>query len=288
MRPAIQSNSVLFPYDRWRRDLATLARGYRSNEPFPHLHLRRFLEPEAAARVAGEFPRAGDTRWIEYRHFNERKLGKSRRSEFPRLLGELVDELNSARFTRWLSDLTGIEGLLADPDLEGGGLHQTERGGFLNVHADFTHHHRRPGWRRRINLILYLNEPWPADWGGALELWDREMAQVVAKVPPRLNHAVIFSTNETSYHGYPEPLTCPESERRKSLALYYYTDEPEDRYRARSTDYRARPQDRGLKRPLIWLDKKAVAVYSATKKHLGLSDELTGRILGLFRRDDRK
>ncbi|MEQ8757981.1 MAG: hypothetical protein RID09_31295 [Coleofasciculus sp. G1-WW12-02] len=29
---------------------------------------------------------------------------------------------------------------------------------------------------------------------------------------------------EFSYHGHPEPLTCPEGRTRKSLALYYYSN----------------------------------------------------------------
>jgi hypothetical protein len=68
----------------------------------------------------------------------------------------VADELNSPEFVEWLSELTGIPGLIADTDLEGGGLHQSGRGGFLNIHADFTMHHYHKHWRRRVNLILYL------------------------------------------------------------------------------------------------------------------------------------
>src|SRR5439155_1063665 len=95
-------------------------------------------------RLAREFPRPDEASWIEYRHYNEKKLGKSRRADFPPFIGRLVDDLNAPEFVAWLSELTGIRGLVADPDLDGGGLHQTERGGFLNIHADFTMHHHRP------------------------------------------------------------------------------------------------------------------------------------------------
>jgi len=34
----------------------------------------------------------------------------------------------------------------------------------------------------------------------------------------------VFSTTDFSFHGHPEPLTCPERWSRKSIALYYYTN----------------------------------------------------------------
>ena len=46
---------------------------------------------------------------------------------------------------------------MADDAMDGGGLHRSLAGGFLNVHADFTAHHSKPQWRRRVNLLLYLN-----------------------------------------------------------------------------------------------------------------------------------
>jgi len=79
----------------------------------------------------------------------------AKRELFPCSLRAIADELNTPRFLGWLSGLTGIPGLMADPRLEGGGLHQARRGGFLNVHTDFSHHHYHPNWRRRVNLVLY-------------------------------------------------------------------------------------------------------------------------------------
>lgn len=48
-----------------------------------------------------------------------------------------------------------------------------------------------------------------------------------------------------SYHGHPDPLTCPENRTRKSLALYYYTVErpKEKRSSSHSTLWRARPDE---------------------------------------------
>ena len=112
------------------------------------------------------------------------------------------------------------------------------------------------------------------------------MKQCQARIPPRLNHALIFNTTEDSYHGFPEPLQCPEGVTRKSLALYYYT--PEDGpAKAISTDYRARPGD-GWRALPIWLDKQAVRVYSAVKRRFGLSDDFASRVLGFLSRKRKR
>jgi len=276
-----QPVSRLFSFEKWTPLLPKLARQYRENQPCPHIHLSDFVDPEVAFAMAAEFPAHHTEAWTHYKHHNENKLGLSKRSLFPATLGEAVDEFNSPEFVRWLSRLVEIPNLLADDMLEGGGLHQSTRGGFLNVHTDFSMHHYHKHWRRRVNLILYLNPHWDQKWGGALELWDTSMKRCVVKYPPLLNHAVIFTTDERSLHGFPDPLTCPASQSRKSLALYYYTAEDANLI-PRSTDYRARPKDNLKDRAMIWLDKKAVDLYSRAKVRFGFSDALASRLLAIF------
>jgi hypothetical protein len=280
----IPATRPLFPYVKWSAQLPILKRQFRENQPYPHVHLREFLDPDVAAEMASEFPDMATDAWTRYKHPNENKLGLAKRALFPAQLGEVVDELNSPAFVYWLSQLTGIPDLVSDEMLEGGGLHQSGKGGFLNVHTDFSNHHYHKHWRRQVNLILYLNPKWDKQWGGALELWDREMRHCVTKIPPLFNEALIFRTDEISYHGFPDPLRCPETESRKSLALYYYTIESGTEFKTRSTDYRPRPEDGLLKSGMIWMDKKAVDLYSQAKARFGFSDELASKILGFLSR----
>ena len=42
---------------------------------------------------------------------------------------------------------------------------------------------------------------------------------------PKINNVVIFRTDFESNHGFPDPIKCPDNTSRKSLALYYYTEE---------------------------------------------------------------
>ncbi|MFZ0997378.1 MAG: 2OG-Fe(II) oxygenase [Candidatus Sulfotelmatobacter sp.] len=282
---AVQTPVRLFPYERWGSPLPELARQYRENHPCPHLLLKDFLDPEVAREMAAQFPQAASDAWTQYKHANENKLGMPKRELFPATIGAVTDELNSPEFVAWVSELTGIPNLIADPMLEGGGLHQSGPGGYLNVHTDFSMHHFHTHLHRRVNLILYLNPGWQEQWGGAIELWERKdgkMARCAAKYPPLLNHALIFTTDERSLHGFPDPLTCPEGLSRKSLALYYYTVEQGKKVTGHSTDYFARPQDGWGKSAMIWLDKKAVDLYSRAKARFGFSDEFASRVLGFL------
>lgn len=267
----------------WNAALPRLAGQYQDALPFPHIELGDLLNCAVASEMAAEFPAIGTESWIQYKHRNENKLGMPDRRLFPPLIGRVVDQLNSSEFVAWVSALTGIPNLLSDPSLEGGGLHQSGRGGFLNVHTDFSTHHYNRNWRRRVNLILYLNPGWLEKWGGSLEFWDTSMDRCVAKYTPLLNHAVIFTTDERSLHGFPDPLTCPDGVSRRSLALYYYTEEREAP-KVRSTDYRSRPTDSAYERILIWLDKTAVDLYSRAKARIGFSDDFASGVLGFFSR----
>jgi len=236
--------------------------------------------------MAEEFPTPSSAAWTQYKHPNENKLGMPKRELFPTTIAAVTDELNTPEFAAWVSELTGIPDLMADPMLEGGGLHQSGPGGYLNVHTDFSMHHFHPIWHRRVNLILYLNPDWDENWGGSIELWERsstgKISRCVAKYPPLLNHALIFTTDERSLHGFPDPLMCPKGQSRKSLALYYYTVEPNKKITGHSTDYFARPQDSWGKSAMIWLDKKAVDLYSRAKVRFGFSDELASKVLGFL------
>jgi len=140
--------------------------------------------------------------------------------------------------------VTGIENLIPDPTFEGGGLHQIPRGGKLAMHADFNKH-RRFGLDRRLNALLYLNKDWREDYGGHLELWNRDMTQCEAKILPVYNRLAVFGTTDFTFHGHPNPLQCPEGMTRKSLALYYFTNgrPAEEVSGTHSTLFKARPDD---------------------------------------------
>jgi hypothetical protein len=82
-----------------------------------------------------------------------------------------------------VSDRIGVENLIPNPSPNGGGLHQTTTGGFLDVHPHFTVHQHWSSWQRRVNLLLSLNEDRRPENGGDIELRNADMTRCVGKPP---------------------------------------------------------------------------------------------------------
>jgi hypothetical protein len=231
-------HDVALDYGALEARFAAAADGYAAAQPFPHAVFHDVLPRDVLEAVAAEFVDPDDMEQ-QYANAVHVKSTEARWERFGPATRDLIAELNSGAFVRCLEALTGIGGLVVDAKLVGGGQHQIRRGGLLKVHADFNKH-VQTGLDRRLNVLVYLNEPWEDTWGGNLELWDARMTRAVASIPPRLGTMVVFSTTDTSFHGHPDPLECPEGVSRKSIALYYYTSPIEVDAR-RTTDFRSRP-----------------------------------------------
>ena len=210
-----------------------LSSDYRDNIPFPNIVIDNFLPQSMAEKVLKKFPNPDSDIWLDWQKrdvVNQPK--KQGIGDATRLIGadrfliDILSEFNSYTVVNFLELLTGIEHLIVDHTYLGGGLHQTLPGGKLNIHTDFTVH-RSLGLYRRINLLLFLNENWKPEYGGALELWDENMVSRVHEIQPIFNRCVIFNTSTSSNHGQPTPVSCPADMTRKSIALYYYTSTPQ-------------------------------------------------------------
>jgi hypothetical protein len=253
---------------------------YASAAPFPHVVIDDFLPQDVAEQLLRDFDATHDG-WKHYNHFNERKLALTDLPQMPAHTQALIEALQSERATSFIGTLSGIEGLIPDPDLEGAGMHLVRRDGFLNIHTDFLTHTKKPTWARRINLLIYLNKDWEPGWNGDLELWSGDMSTCTVSIAPSFNRCVIFSTIERSFHGHPHKLACPPDRSRKCLLLYYYTNE-ERTLKFSSTNYRATP-DAGLyERLMIFADRALLRGYTFVKQHSSLGDEFISRILKRF------
>ncbi len=202
---------------------------FNGAQPFRHLVIDDFFQSDYGRQLQADFPN-----FEERFALNEMgKLGgKAVRPDLPDLsptYAELDRYIQSEAFLRTISEITGIPDLLYDPDYVGGGTHENVHGQGLSPHVDFNYLPKTQ-WHRRLNLIVYLNDEWDAEWGGCLDLhknpWNHELDEVHS-VLPLFNRCVIFETNEISWHGF-ERINLPEAERhrsRRSIAIYLYTRE---------------------------------------------------------------
>lgn len=206
-----------------------LTRRFRSARPFPNVVIPGFLDDHFCQRLLSDFP------GFEKRHaLNEMGEvgGKAVRMDVRDIspaYRELDTFIQREEFLSLISRITGIPDLLYDPDYIGGGTHENVDGQGLDVHVDFNYH-PRTRWHRRLNLIVYLNPEWQAEWGGHLELhgnpWSDRPSETIS-VPPLFNCCAIFETSEHSWHGFPM-IHLPDGRTdlsRKSFAIYLYTRE---------------------------------------------------------------
>jgi len=240
----LRQATTLVPTDKLPALAEAQVDAYRVAEPFPHVVIDNLLDPAMLDEVLAVFPDQQAPFWQRFRSDRETKLALDKESLVPVPIRLLLYSLNSAPFLDFLERLTGIDGLIPDSHWDGGGLHQIQRDGMLAVHADFNSN-KRTHLDRRLNLLLYLNKDWKPEFGGDLELWNRDMTTCVKKIAPVFNRMVIFSTTDYTYHGHPDRLTCPPDRSRKSLALYYYSNGRPDGQRSgsHSTLFVRRPGD---------------------------------------------
>jgi hypothetical protein len=222
-----------------------LAGSYCFAEPYPHIVIDNFLPELLIEKILLNFPKEATSG--DYVH-EARYGGHHKRQIFPNDCNDfsrrVFDFFNSASFLQFLEGLTTIDGIISDPYFSGGGFHETSRGGQLGIHADFRVNEKLH-LSRRLNVLIYLNKDWKKEYGGELEVWDRGMKAKAKSIAPVFNRCVIFNTDADSYHGHPDPLNTPDSVKRCSIALYYYTASKKiyEELPIHSTMYAARPSD---------------------------------------------
>ena len=240
--------SVLNDHD-WEQ----IGRDFKSADPFPSICIDNFLKPEFANLLAASYPDYLNAKNIgrEFSSVNEKlKVQVTDPAIFPDPVSKLCETLGSEEFLQTLSKVSGIQNLKWDPNFTGGGMHITRPAGILDVHVDFNFE-KKLNLYRRLNILIYLNPVWEQDWGGEVELWDREVKGCKQAFLPLLNRCVLFATSDFSFHGV-TAVKAPDGITRNSLAAYYYTEDAGDNAGEvwggnHSTIFRARPSEKGKK-----------------------------------------
>lgn len=181
-----------------------------------------FLPAALFDKLSSDFPSFDPALSISENGVPGGKMVRSDLSEVSPAFRALDQVLRGEEFLRLVGAVTGIEGLLFDPSYFGGGLHLSLPGQELDPHLDFNMHPAR-NWRRRVNVLLYLNTGWKDENGGSLELHSDPRdpsANQMAIIAPLANRLVIFETNESSWHGHGPVADSP----RRSITAYYYSE----------------------------------------------------------------
>jgi hypothetical protein len=213
----------------------SLAKKFHEARPFPHIVLDDVIEGDRA-KVTQSFP---DVDWAGWHKFQDGyQVGKMYCQDIERIpppWDAMLRELCEPAFLSFLERVTGIDALIPDPYLEGGGLHCSAPGGILAPHTDF-HIYRRLNLYRHVNVLVYFNEAWAESDGGCLELYAHAGGDPEVTVVPTWGRCVIFRTDDHSIHGFSKPVVS-HGRWRRSLALYYYTSQESPEYSGDTTTY---------------------------------------------------
>ena len=200
---------------------------FQRGTPFRHVAVDDFLDKASCESLLRDFPRFDERKAINELGEVGRKAVFESVAAISPFYAQFYCYINSKPFLDAMSELTGIPDLIADETLFGGGTHENLEGQWLDTHVDFNIDERRM-LHRRVNLLIYLNKEWDESWGGSIELhsnpWDQS-ANAVRSFLPLFNRAVIFETNEYSWHGFKQ-IRLPDDRKhlsRKSFSIYLYT-----------------------------------------------------------------
>jgi Rps23 Pro-64 3,4-dihydroxylase Tpa1-like proline 4-hydroxylase len=217
----------------WANDVPALAKEFADGDPFPHVVIDGFLDEDFAGQLVAEFPT------IEAMSRSKDYVFGDKREEAA--LGDAGpacrayrDFLLSDDFAQIVSTITGRK-LFVDASFHGGGFHQGGDGSHLDTHVDFNIHPKHKDWLRVLNMLLYLNQDWLAEYDGSLLLRSDPKNEPLA-VAPLFNRAVFMLTGDNTFHGY-RKMSLPNGITRKSIAGYAYEKIEVGSMKARTTSW---------------------------------------------------
>lgn len=193
-------------------------RAFQAAKPFPHLVFERFVGVGFFRELAAQFPaprRSGAGGYAERVVLRDiRRAGPA--------YAALDGFLRSPRFLGWVAETAGLPWAARNPQDTCGGLIQDGHAAQLEPHLDVNC--TVPALRRRATLILYLNERWREDWGGALELFAAKDQPPRRRLLPLPGRAVLLQSGPRAWHGV-EPIALPPARRsfgRRALIVNFY------------------------------------------------------------------
>lgn len=194
---------------------------YKIQAPGPMTVIDDFLPRDVAYDMFNEINSVDNSLW---KHFtrNGSNMYELNKIELTPVAFNVMNYLHSSHALKYLSELTGIPGLIPDPHLVGAGYSKAYPGDTLKVHTDFN-------WNdslkvhRALSLIIYLTPDWDPAWHGGLDFYDHKRENVIQHFDCLFNRCLIWEYHKFGWHGHINPLACPPDKPRTTFRLFYYT-----------------------------------------------------------------
>lgn len=221
--------------------------------------LDNLLDDKFVLELYKAFPKGGEP-WREMSSFREKKLTTKQFQEVPKILGDITFALQSDKVLKKVGEIVSINNLSGDETLYAGGLSSMRKGDFLNPHIDNSHDQERKFYRR-LNALFYVTPNWKREFGGNLELWNKDVTKSV-EIESLFNRLVIMETNPWSWHSVNKVKNT--NENRCCVSNYYFSEESPtgDEY-YHVTSFAGRPEE-----PLKRLMSKADNVLRSSVRLL--------------------
>lgn len=214
-----------------------------------YCYLDNLLPENLALEIYNCFPEKEKMRMMS--SFRERKYTSKNFDQFNSLLSDITFAIQEPKVIRIVEEISGIKNQQADSTLYAGGLSLMDKDSFLNPHIDNSHEQTR-SFYRTLNLLYYISPEWKIEYGGNLELWDKEVKENVTIVS-QYNRLVIMETNPWSWHSV-SPIVVDK--KRICVSNYYFSpDSPIGRDYFNVTSFSGRP-DQKIRRLYSNVDSK--------------------------------
>lgn len=222
---------------------------YANTTPYPHTKQDDFLNVTFAKELQTEILNIPDEAWDRYENPFEQKFTLRDKFGFPELLKSLFSDLTSNEFIKKLSDLVGYD-LILDETRNFWGVHKYGPGDKLDIHVD-AGVHPTMDLKKQITLGIYLSSEWKEEYGCELEIWrgensennDAKLIEKMCSIAPVFNRMILFTCNDYSWHGNPEPATCSSESKRIFITLSYLSKNSDDKNKRKKAFFIARPDD---------------------------------------------
>jgi|TARA_R110000824_G_scaffold134390_1_gene297370 Rps23 Pro-64 3,4-dihydroxylase Tpa1-like proline 4-hydroxylase len=234
-------------------DIAHLKEEYHNHPQYGLINIPEFLPKDITDTCSQELQ---DLPLTKMKHFTRKGscMYECNDLNITPCQDHLVHALHSTEFIHWLEELTGVKKLIADPHLVGAGYMKSFKGDSLQVHTDFN-------WveelclNRAVSIIVYFNRDWNKEWGGSLNFYDTKKQKIHSSIKPDAGNMLIWTYKNLVYHGYPDPMTCPDNECRRGMRLFYLTSDAK-------TDPKNLPH-----RSLYWFDEETGLPYDKKEQN---------------------